>query len=283
MNTIEFTDANSRDTYFSLHNIRNAHRLSLGEGVKVGVIDWLFAMDEHPGLYAGFADITGAPEQLQMSGHGEWMAVTLREIAPKCKIFAINAITYGVESDRADLLVKAVEWAIENEIEILTYSHAAFFGSEKAIVSKALKAASAAGIITTFIHCDSPHNIFPYACYPFKQTADFERRPDVNILHYDYNHLLTNVYERYRALLMEKKPIQSGDDIPHFSFSSMSAVLGGFAALLKCVKRDLSAGECRRILIETSYEIPAKGVNWYDVGECDRVVDIGKAVAALST
>ena len=34
-----FGDANSRDTYFTIHNVGKAHEISKGKGVKVGILD----------------------------------------------------------------------------------------------------------------------------------------------------------------------------------------------------------------------------------------------------
>ena len=53
MSEIFFSNANSRQTYFTLHNIKAAHALASGKGVKVGVIDWLFAYSENQTLYSG--------------------------------------------------------------------------------------------------------------------------------------------------------------------------------------------------------------------------------------
>lgn len=276
-----FLNANSRETYFTLHNVKAAYKLSLGAGVKVGIIDWLFALDEHPDLYAGYADISGVSAQLQQSGHGYWMARTLREIAPQCGIYALNAIDYSGDSNRITLLEKAVDWAIMNDIEILTYSHPSFSGDEKARVHAAIERTVKAGLITTFIHCDSPLNIWPYACYPYIPSANFTRTPDLNILHYDYNVFRPDVFDRYCSRLAAGQPIQSGNDIPFFSLSSMSPVLAGFVALMKERNRRLTAEECRRILIETSYPITETGQNWYDINPCERVVDIGKAVVIV--
>lgn len=90
-----FTGANLRDTYDTIHHVRKAQALSVGQGVKVGIIDWLFACDHYPALYAGCADISGEPALLrQADGHGRWMAETIREIAPGCCIFAINGVVY---------------------------------------------------------------------------------------------------------------------------------------------------------------------------------------------
>ena len=279
--TFTFHNANSRETYFTLHNIKTAHRLSLGTGVKVGIIDWLFSFRDHSSLYSGYADISDIPEQLQSTGHGYWMANTLREIAPKCEIYALNAIDYSGESNRITLLEKAIDWAIKNNIDILTYSHRAFSGDEKIRINGAIEKAVQAGLITTFIHCDSPNNIWPYACYPYIPEKIFTRTPDVNILHYDYNDLILDVYDRYNNQLDKGQHIQSGNDIPFFSISSMSPVLAGFIALMKERNPKLTAENCRQVLIETSYPITEAGQHWYDINPCERVVDIGKAVAAI--
>ena len=281
METFTFNNANSRETYYTFHNVKTAHQRSLGESIKVGIIDWEFSYNEHAHLYAGCADVSGIPDQLQNSGHGYWMTNTLREIAPKCEIYALNAIDHSTEDNRMTLLEKAVDWAIENGIEILTYSHMAFSGTEKTRAHNVIERAVKAGLITTFIHCDSPYNIWPYACFPYIPEANFERTPDVNILHYDYNVLMPDVFNRYRSRLAAGQPIQSGNDIPFFSFSSMSPVLAGFVALLKKCNKKLTAEECRQVMIETSYSITEHRPNWYSINPCQRVVDIGKAVEII--
>ena len=39
INEIYFGNANSRQTYFTLHNIARAHEKAKGRGVKVGIMD----------------------------------------------------------------------------------------------------------------------------------------------------------------------------------------------------------------------------------------------------
>lgn len=68
---INFTNANSRDTYFTVHNIREAYKNSLGQGVNVGIIDWLFDVDNNKKLYSGYADISQERQFLfESAGHG---------------------------------------------------------------------------------------------------------------------------------------------------------------------------------------------------------------------
>ena len=80
------------------------------------------------------------------------MANTLKEIAPDCQIYAINAITYDSEEERAQLLEKAIDWAVDNNIQILTYSQAMFCNEQRIRTNNAIKYAYENGIITTFIH-----------------------------------------------------------------------------------------------------------------------------------
>lgn len=286
---IDFKDANSRDTYFTVHNIKEAHKLSRGKGIKVGIIDWCFAMDENKWLYSGGIDLTGVPKELyEYDGHGLMMATVLREIAPCAEIYAINAIDYeqgrtieAQNEKRSEYLIKAFDWAIENKIDILTYSHEKFPIKLRDKVDDAIKKVVESGIITTFIHCDSEYNIYPYGCFEFHNNGEFRREPDINIYHFDYNTLFVEQFEKYDSAMRKGELIKSGNDIPYFSFSSMSPVLAGFVALLKGLNNHLTSYECKDILIKTSYEITDKGQNWYDINPCPRVVDIGRAVRYL--
>lgn len=284
---IQFNNANSRETYFSLHNIKEAHRYSKGKGIKIGILDWLFGNEIHADLYSGFIDVTDStPEILNYEGHGYWMASVLKEIAPACEIYAINNILYkDGENDpdtlRICYLEKAIDWAIENQIDILTYSHPKFSPIFQSKLIEILNKAYENNIITTFIHCDHRDNLWPHACMPFKNNEGFQRNPDYNILHFDYNHLYIQTYYDYREAIEQNINIDSGNLIPYFSFSSMSPVLAGFVALLRSIKSNLILHEIRDLLDDTSYKITEKGSSWYDINECKKVIDIGSAVKKL--
>lgn len=77
---------------------------------------------------------------------------------------------------------------------------------------------------------------------------------------------------------MKGEHIRSGNDLPYFSFSSMSPVLAGFVALMKSINQNLTSDECKEILIKTSYGITDRSENWHDINPCKRIVDIGKAI-----
>jgi hypothetical protein len=65
---IYIKNANSRDTYFSVHNILKAHNYSTGKGIKVGIIDWLFGLNANKELYTGCTDISGNHDSVLSSG-----------------------------------------------------------------------------------------------------------------------------------------------------------------------------------------------------------------------
>jgi len=99
---------------------------------------------------------------------------------------------------------------------------------------------------------------------------NYNRDPDINIFHFDYNVLLINNYINY---------LEEGDTNAKFrlylSFSSMSPVTAGFVAILKSINRGLTPLEYKNILIKTSYQMEYNGEN------ADHIVDIGKAVKYL--
>lgn len=288
MDILNFSNANSRDTYFTVHNVKAAQKYASGKGVKIGIIDWFFAVDDHKSLYADSVDISGFSRGLgadhEGNGHGFWMATVLREIAPACEIIAINGVQYEDEERRSHQLTQSIEWAIASGIDILTYSHAKVPVSYRPLVADAMTKAASNGVTTTFIHNDHQDNIWPYGCLPYftdnGDNRDFNREPDVNIYHHDYNTIMVN---RYTACLekIARGEAVSGNDLPFFSFSSMSPVLAGFVALLKFIKPQITPAQCKELLISTSYAISEQGENWFDMNPCPRVVDIGEAVTCL--
>ena len=221
------------------------------------------------------------------------MVTVLREIAPECEIIAINGVAYedGMsfeesEERRSHHLVQSIEWAIESGLDVLTYSHAKVPLSYRQLVADAITKAVSSGLTTTFIHNDHQDNIWPDACLPYVKESgdnrDFTREPDVNIYHYDYSTVTVDRYEAYLEKVASGEHIGSGNDLPFFSMSSTSPVLGGFVAILKSIKPQLTPAQCKELLVSTSYSITEKGENWFDLNPCPRVVDIGKAVTTLS-
>lgn len=274
---IHFTNANSRDNYFSIHNVRQAQNLGKGKGIKVGILDHCFGYEYHKDLYAGAVDFMNSPYALNKSNeHGFWMASTLKEIAPECKVYALNTADSRNEDKRVTAMIKAIDWAIKNHIDILTYSQEPVSDKNRKRFDAAVNKAVKNNIVTTFIHYDNPNNIWPEVMTEPRFIEKGQRKPDFSIFPYDYSDLLIDTYTAYEKL---KNNVSSacGDDIPYFSVSSTSPVTAGFIAILKSINNKLTPDQYRQILKKTSYKTTFKDPFRLNTFECSDVIDIGKA------
>ena len=267
-------DANSRDTYFTLHNVAKAHEISRGKGVKVGILDNYFGYDRHPQLYAGGADFSGKDlGYLETDEHGYWMALALREIAPEAEVYALG-VDFDSEEAKVRTMLDAIEWAIDNDLDVLTYSSSQFSEENEKKLNVVVDKAMERGIVTTFIHYYHPGNILPDGLFAYRGEADYNRRePDLNILHYDYNVV---IIPRYLEYLSSSEKDRANLTPPFLSISSTSPVTAGFVALMKSAKNDLPPAEYKRILMETSRNLTYRGE------DCPRVPDIYEAVKLVS-
>lgn len=248
-----FPGANSRPTYFTVHHVRDAWTFSKGAGVKVGILDHSFGFDVHPGLYAGGQNFQ-AGEWGESYGanshHGFWMASVLREVAPDVEIYALGTYSSD-EAARVDAMVRAIDWAIEQDLDVLTYSARKFKPENRTRLDQAVDRAHARGIITTFIHYPHPGNLLPGWLGP--TTGDDEREPDINILHYDYSVVFTKQYAEWMA-----RGPESGHR-PFLSVSSVAPVTAGFVAMLKSARPDLDREAIKQALVETSRRTQFEG------------------------
>lgn len=268
---ISFADANTRMTYDYFHNIKQAQQLATGKGIKVGIVGTYFGYDTNKDLYSGGKDFTGDNKAFEeIAEHGLWMATTLREIAPDVEIYALNARDKDRTKETGAIL-DAINWAIENDIDILTYSAEPFRHEDRAEIDKAVLKAIDNNIVTTFIHYDLQENILPTGLFQ-NSPKFYSREADVNVFHYDYNVLLLFKYEDY---LNSGKEIRNNGSDPYFSNSSMSPVLAGIVAMMKEINNDLTAEEYKKILIETSKRIEYKG------NQVNHVVDAHSAIRHL--
>lgn len=91
-----------------------------------------------------------------------------------------------------------------------------------------------------------------------------ERKPDINIFHYDYNGFAKG-------------------NPPYLSLSSTSPVTAGFVAIFKSINNNLTPSEYKDILIQTSYSMNYndRGLNRQNV-YVERVADIGNAAKYLT-
>ncbi len=189
-----FPNANSRPTYFSIHNFREAWTVSDGAGVKVGILDHSFGVRVHEDLYSGgksFHSDDWGDSYDSGSHHGYWMAKTLKEVAPGVEVYALGTYSSD-EAAKVDAMIRAIDWAIENDLDVLTYSARRFSPEERVKLDSAVDRVLAHGISTTFIHYPHPGNILSTWLGPI--SGDDDREPDLNILQYDYSVVFTEPY-----------------------------------------------------------------------------------------
>lgn len=259
-----FPDANRRPTYDSVHHLSAAQAIASGRGIRIGILDHGFGLDDHPDLYAGGVDLIGNGALSAYAEHGYWMALTVRETAPGAEIVALNTASRD-QLEAAHAIVKAIDWAIDNDIQILTYSHQPFSKEARSLVDPAVERAARAGVLTVFIHYPSPFNIFPTGLWALEESDI--GRADVNVLHYDYKLLITANYER---ALENGTPLRN----VFLSVSSTAPVTAGIAALVLEVSPSLRPGQVKDLLVESSYSTT------FDGTDVPRVLD---ALAAVSS
>lgn len=264
--------ANSRDTYFTMHNVAAAHVLTTGKGARIGLLDQCFAFEKHRALYAGGADFLDEPKCFaEAEEHGYWMSLTAREIAPAAELYALH--TSAREQKRqVDAMVRAIDWAIEHKLDALTYSGPPFSADNRKRLDEAVERAHKNNIITAFIHYSHPGNIRPR---PMNPTFDDPGEVDVRVLHYDYSAV---IIPRYLVFQQNGFQVASRSLPPFVSMSSTSPVTAAIAALMRSVKPDLSPAECKRILANTSRRMKYRDYDreW----DLERVADAAAAVRA---
>lgn len=274
---INFPDANSRENYYSMHNIEEAHQISTGSGVKVGILDWGFGFEEHEGLYAGGKDFTTYSYHEDnfnhTSEHGFWMAQTLKEVAPNAEVYALGTFVPDSEEEWVDAMIDAVHWAMDEGIDILTLSHQEISDENRQRFDAEIDKAVEQGIVTAFIHYDNPNNILPWGIWSDGGEEYYDRAEDINIFQYDYNTLFL---DNYREAVKDPEFEGNYKDQLYTSVSSMSVVTAGFVAMLEEVDDTLTPAEYKAILVETSRPMEYAGER------AEHVADIEAAVRYLA-
>lgn len=274
---IHVPDANTRETYATIHHVKEAQEISTGKGVKVGILDWGFGYEDHRELYEDGKDFTSYEYHDEnfnhTSEHGFWMAQTLKEIAPDVEVYALGTFVPDDEAEWVDAMIEAVHWAMEEDLDILTLSHQAISQKNRERFDAEVDKAIEQGIVTTFIHYDNPNNILPWGIWDNGGDGYYNRDADINIFQYDYNTLFLESYGR-----IAESPEFDGNykDELHLSVSSMSVVTAGFVAMLEEIDNTLTPAEYKEILLTTSRPMEYAGER------AEHVVDIEAAVRYLA-
>ena len=236
------------DTYFTIHNILPAHEVTLGAGTRIGILDRSFEMDSHPELYAGARDF---PPDLsptrddKETHHGFWMALTLREVAPKAEIFALG-IHAGDEAARVEAISKALDWAVENGLDVVTYCDGVFSKAARERLDPVVERTVEAGVVVVFVGYPHPLNLLPGGFGPHPDSD--LRDADLNIFSQDCTALIGDQV----VSLVDPDDDGIRKNRPFLGPTSRGSVTAGFVALVRSMDPESSPTEIKRILKETS-------------------------------
>jgi len=255
-------------SYMTVHNLRPAHEVTVGLGARVGILDHSFEMDTHPDLYSGgarFPEGAGAGVGEEGSFRGFWMARTVREIAPEAAIFALD-IPLSEEGQRVEAIVQALQWAVENRLDVVAYCGEPLSAAAQALLDPFLEKTVQAGVVVAFVGYAHPSNLLPGEFGP--SAPDSERGPDLNIFSDDCTSLLAG---RFQAL------VEPDDDHvrrfrPFLARSAAGSITAGLVALVRSANPDATPEEVKAILVETSRPVVFQG------RRADRVPDAHRAV-----
>lgn len=244
-----------KDTYSTIHNLSRAHGITQGSGARVGILDHSFQAAAHSELFAGEMDfLPEAPSWDEGAGshRGYWMALTFREIAPEAEIIALN--TYHPDEDvRVDAMVRAIDWAAKEGLDVLTYCSEPFSHEAREKLDPAVTRAVEAGVVVVFSDYSHPLNILPAGLG--QSMEEGQRDPDLNIFS----------YECVFAFAGQTLPLMNPDDDrisryrPFLARPSAGPVTAGFVALMRSLAPATSPEDIKRILVETSRPVLYEG------------------------
>ncbi len=260
------------ETYFSIHSLDAAHKITLGAGAKVGILDHSFEFDSHPELYAGghvFSTLHPSERGERKSHRGYWMALALREVAPGAKIYPLVLPSSDGEP-LVEAIVQALDWAVEHDLDAVTYCGGDFSRTEREKLDLALERTVRAGVVVVFVGYPHPLNLLPGGFG--EADVGGGRPPDLNIFSHDCIGVLA---DQVVALL------ESDDDAiqrrrPFLGRPNGGPVTAGLVALLRSVDQQATPGEIKRVLMETSRPMEYGGLT------APRVPDAFRALRSVS-
>lgn len=243
-NNICIKNANSHDNYFSVHKINQAWIYGKGQGIKIRVLDHLFGNKVFDNFYYGEKSFLDKKEQnysQDILGHGFWMSSTLKEIAPKSEVYALTV--YNTNEDiTVRAIIDAINWSIENKLNILTYSQARISSKNRLKLDPYINKAYENGIAIVFLHNPNKLNFLPSTIDP--KIDNINNEPEFNIYDQDY------------SVIRREEINENGfvdKENAFLSISSKAVVLAGIISLIKESNPNSTLDQIRNALKKTAY------------------------------
>ncbi len=260
------------ENHYSIHNLRPAHGITLGEGAKVGILDHSFGLDSHPELYAGghvFSERHPLKREKDENHRGYWAALALREVAPGAEIYPL-VLPSAEEGPIVDAIVQALDWAVEHDLDVVTYCGGAFSEGDREKLDRAVERAVKAGVVVVFLGYSHSLNLLPGAFGASAKEA--HRTPDLQIFSYDCATLLAG--EVVALLETDDDAIQRRR--PFLGRPNAGTITAGFVALLRSVDPAATPTEIKKVLVDTSRPVEYRGLS------APRVPDAFRALTSVS-
>ena len=236
-------------------SIDKAWQYSEGENTKVAVLDWLFDMSPKasakyispvcmiPGEKIGFAE----------AWHGEWMAETVHQVAPKAKIIPIRARPARKESDRdtdgrfvyEKYLIKGIRFAADQGAVAVTNSMGPVKHCDE--LRAAIDYAEKKG--TIFINVHPEYLVYTKNSYKRCDPNDLDKR----IIHSGIVHVPEHPARPDPARDIYVWPYQINPVFRDgWGYSYGPPIVAGVVALMKSINPKLTPQEVRKIIVETA-------------------------------
>jgi hypothetical protein len=133
-----------------------------GKGIRIAVIDSGVNIT-HPHIIAKTSGIVLGTESTSFAdglGHGTAVAAAIQEKAPEAEYFAVKLFDQSLAASSGRLL-QAIEWAIDNQMDVVNLSLGTPNASVKPALQLLVKEAEAKGIIMVCARHDSRNPVFP--------------------------------------------------------------------------------------------------------------------------
>jgi hypothetical protein len=260
------------ETYYSVHNLRPAHGITLGRGAKVGIIDHSFGLDSHPELYHGghvFSHRISVRRDQGESHRGYWMALALHEVAPEAEIYPLILPSQD-ERPLVEAIVEALDWAVEHDLDVVTYCGGHFSEADREHLDRAVDRTVEAGVVVVFLGYSHPLNLLPGAFGTLREQH--ERAPDLHIFSHDCAAILADAV----VGLAETDDDAIQRRRPFLGRPNAATITAGFVALLRSVDPTATPGKIKTVLVDSSRPMEYRGLS------AARVPDAFRAVSSVS-
>ncbi|KAA0813138.1 hypothetical protein EI976_05030 [Bacillus licheniformis] len=257
-----------KNQYREVKTIREKYNLK-GEGVSIALLDSGISKKKNQITIKGGISFKETDNYVDLNGHGTHIAGIINSIAPKADIYAVKVLDKKLSGSYDDL-IKGIQWAIANNVDIISMS----LGGDKKSESlhKAIKEAHQKGIVVISSVGNNGYSVNDTVTYP----AKYDEVLGVGALGKNKKKWFRTSRGNGIDFLAPGEEILSnslnGKYIKRSGTSISAAYATGVVALMIEQNKSLSNDEIKNILSQTAIPLGSK----YEYGH--GVLDINNAL-----